>query len=214
MKSNSCFNFNAGRLVLNFLNTVDERPGYDSDSPSAPTELLCSPEILLSWFDTAGVFSLGWIDQVRAQCLGNTRSAESLLLEVVSLRERLFPILLKLARGVGLSGLDLSTLNEDFSRLPPRKLIRRNGSLVVDWDEAPSCNPGMFVAPIIQDAVDLLTSPAARKVKVCAAADCGWLFLDTSKSGKRRWCDMADCGNREKQRRFRGVVNTQQTQPH
>jgi predicted RNA-binding Zn ribbon-like protein len=37
---------------------------------------------------------------------------------------------------------------------------------------------------------------------MCAAQDCSWVFLDTSKNKKRRWCDMSDCGNREKARRF------------
>ncbi|TIU06903.1 MAG: CGNR zinc finger domain-containing protein, partial [Mesorhizobium sp.] len=32
---------------------------------------------------------------------------------------------------------------------------------------------------------------------------CGWLFLDTSRGGKRRWCSMRTCGNREKVSRHR-----------
>ncbi|WP_117194801.1 CGNR zinc finger domain-containing protein [Rhizobium terrae] len=32
---------------------------------------------------------------------------------------------------------------------------------------------------------------------------CGWLFLDTSRGGKRRWCSMRICGNREKVSRHR-----------
>jgi predicted RNA-binding Zn ribbon-like protein len=32
---------------------------------------------------------------------------------------------------------------------------------------------------------------------------CGWLFLDTSRGGKRRWCSMQVCGNREKVSRHR-----------
>ena len=36
----------------------------------------------------------------------------------------------------------------------------------------------------------------------CDADDCAWLFLDTSKNGSRRWCDMKQCGNRAKARRF------------
>jgi predicted RNA-binding Zn ribbon-like protein len=32
---------------------------------------------------------------------------------------------------------------------------------------------------------------------------CDWLFLDTSRGGKRRWCSMRICGNREKVARHR-----------
>jgi len=29
------------------------------------------------------------------------------------------------------------------------------------------------------------------------------MFLDTSRNGRRHWCDMKDCGNLAKVRRFR-----------
>ena len=35
-------------------------------------------------------------------------------------------------------------------------------------------------------------------VRRCANPNCVLLFLDVSKSGRRRWCDMATCGNRAK----------------
>ncbi|MFC4948148.1 CGNR zinc finger domain-containing protein [Pseudonocardia sp. GCM10023141] len=41
------------------------------------------------------------------------------------------------------------------------------------------------------------------RLKVCASPDCRWAFLDTSRNRSRRWCDMAGCGNRAKNRTFR-----------
>jgi predicted RNA-binding Zn ribbon-like protein len=38
-------------------------------------------------------------------------------------------------------------------------------------------------------------------VRVCAGEGCGWLFLDTSRNGRRIWCESGDCGNRERVRR-------------
>ena len=49
---------------------------------------------------------------------------------------------------------------------------------------------------------DLLVSEEFRKVKKCSDPACGWLFLDISRNRSRRWCDMADCGNRAKASRF------------
>ncbi|HKY50726.1 MAG TPA: CGNR zinc finger domain-containing protein [Candidatus Limnocylindria bacterium] len=37
----------------------------------------------------------------------------------------------------------------------------------------------------------------------CADANCRRLFIDRSRNRTRRWCDMAACGNRAKQRRMR-----------
>src|SRR5207249_84080 len=55
---------------------------------------------------------------------------------------------------------------------------------------------------IVRSAVDLLTSGERDRVKECASATCEWVFLDRSKNHSRRWCDMSDCGNRAKARRF------------
>jgi predicted RNA-binding Zn ribbon-like protein len=55
--------------------------------------------------------------------------------------------------------------------------------------------------PVILSTVDLLTSNTLRAVRECAAPNCGWLFLDTTRNRSRRWCDMLVCGNRAKARR-------------
>jgi predicted RNA-binding Zn ribbon-like protein len=49
----------------------------------------------------------------------------------------------------------------------------------------------------------LLTSDALARVRLCADTSCAWLFLDTTRNRTRRWCDMKECGNRNKVRRFR-----------
>lgn len=49
------------------------------------------------------------------------------------------------------------------------------------------------IALLVLDAVFRL--PKAR-VRSCPR--CAWLFFDSSKGGRRRWCSMKDCGNREK----------------
>ncbi len=56
---------------------------------------------------------------------------------------------------------------------------------------------------VSQSAADLLTSPGLDLVRKCAGENCGWLFLDTMRNHSRHWCDMQDCGNLAKVRRFR-----------
>ena len=53
------------------------------------------------------------------------------------------------------------------------------------------------------DAVALLTRPAAERLRQCGADDCYLVFVDTSRSGRRRWCSMERCGNRAKVASFR-----------
>ena len=45
--------------------------------------------------------------------------------------------------------------------------------------------------------VDIFRHDPGR-IRRCAGPACVLLFLDVSKSGRRRWCDMAVCGNRAK----------------
>jgi predicted RNA-binding Zn ribbon-like protein len=42
-----------------------------------------------------------------------------------------------------------------------------------------------------------------ERLRVCANEECRWIFNDTSRTGKRRWCDMSTCGNRAKVARHR-----------
>lgn len=44
--------------------------------------------------------------------------------------------------------------------------------------------------------VDVVFRLPVERIRACPR--CGWLFHDTSKGGRRRWCDMKRCGNREK----------------
>jgi predicted RNA-binding Zn ribbon-like protein len=50
-------------------------------------------------------------------------------------------------------------------------------------------------------AFDLLQTFPQARTRICAGTKCGWLFIDRSKGGQRRWCDMATCGNAAKSKR-------------
>ena len=47
-----------------------------------------------------------------------------------------------------------------------------------------------------------------KRVKTCANPGCQWAYVDASRNGSRRWCDMASCGNAAKQRAFRRRLPT------
>ncbi len=56
-----------------------------------------------------------------------------------------------------------------------------------------------FLGLVLHSAVALALAPGIRRVKACPA--CGWLFLDRTRNGSKRWCITALCGNRAKTRR-------------
>ena len=63
----------------------------------------------------------------------------------------------------------------------------------------------------IDDVLARIAEPIVRqigeghddRIRICASETCRWLFYDESRSGRRRWCDMATCGNQAKARRHR-----------
>lgn len=57
-----------------------------------------------------------------------------------------------------------------------------------------------FIVEILLRLVEISES---SRLKTCRNPSCGWAFLDDSPSGRRVWCDMSTCGNRDKVARFR-----------
>lgn len=51
-------------------------------------------------------------------------------------------------------------------------------------------------------AHDLLTGDDVGRLRRCEDDACGWVFVDASRNRSRRWCSSADCGNRDRARRF------------
>jgi predicted RNA-binding Zn ribbon-like protein len=67
--------------------------------------------------------------------------------------------------------------------------------------------PGDLVRDIGAATVAALLRAVARpgwpRIKACRGEDCRWVFIDGSRNTSRRWCAMAECGNRAKLAAFR-----------
>ncbi|MDF2711769.1 MAG: hypothetical protein K0R62_7421 [Nonomuraea muscovyensis] len=59
------------------------------------------------------------------------------------------------------------------------------------------------LSTVARQAVELLGGTQAVRIKECGAEACTRLYVDTSRGGARRWCDMQECGNRAKAAGFR-----------
>ena len=62
--------------------------------------------------------------------------------------------------------------------------------------------------PLIQE----LAAGHPERVRICANDSCRWVFYDESRAGRRRWCDMAICGNRAKAARHRARKHSATTE--
>ncbi|CAM5376910.1 CGNR zinc finger domain-containing protein [Leifsonia shinshuensis] len=63
--------------------------------------------------------------------------------------------------------------------------------------------PHQALGTVARDAVRLFGPDADGRIRECSADDCELVYLDTSRSGNRRWCSMQRCGNRAKVRAHR-----------
>src|SRR6185437_9210530 len=59
------------------------------------------------------------------------------------------------------------------------------------------------LARLCDPLVTELTGGTPERIRICDNDRCRWVFYDTSRTGRRRWCDMATCGNRAKAARHR-----------
>lgn len=56
---------------------------------------------------------------------------------------------------------------------------------------------------IAADAISIIAGEREGRLALCASPTCLAVFLDTSQSRTRRWCDMNTCGNRQKKARLK-----------
>jgi predicted RNA-binding Zn ribbon-like protein len=76
--------------------------------------------------------------------------------------------------------------------------------MTADGTAAPvEASAAAALSAIARDVIDLLDGPLGHRIRVCAADDCGLLFVDASRPGTRRWCSMQRCGNLAKVRTHR-----------
>jgi predicted RNA-binding Zn ribbon-like protein len=69
------------------------------------------------------------------------------------------------------------------------------------------------LAELADPLVRAVGSADAQKARICADDGCRWVFYDDSRTHRRRWCDMASCGNRAKAARHRARAKASQVDP-
>jgi len=130
------------------------------------------------------------------------RDAAKVLARARALRFALHRMLQRLIEKRSPSQADLAVFRSELAiARKHHALILENGKLTWAFDDTRSLDAVLW--HVSQSAADLVTSPALQRVRLCAGETCGWLFLDTTRNHSRHWCDMKDCGNLAKVRRFR-----------
>jgi predicted RNA-binding Zn ribbon-like protein len=94
----------------------------------------------------------------------------------------------------------LAVINRHLAHHCTREILLASGD-GVRFELAPSVKAlsvSALLASLAHEGARLLASPQAEQLRHCGNPDCILLFVDISRSHRRRWCSMDTCGNRAK----------------
>jgi predicted RNA-binding Zn ribbon-like protein len=191
--------------VLDYLNTCDgRRPGT---ALGEVVDKLSSLEDIVHWFHHAGLIEADEHHYLVRLVRESSWHTVTAFKRLVAFRESLYQLFLPLALVDTADPHRLDELNEVLaSTSSQRMLVSTPAGVVWRWRPCMTLEAmtAGFIGRLAVQAASLLTSPDMARLKACAMSDCDWLFIDTSKNGRRRWCQMNVCGAREKARRAVG----------
>jgi len=189
------FELSGGHPALDFVNTLDERPF------PTPVENLADYSDLVRFAEVTGLLAPG-----QARALRKLAAADHapLARRARQLREHLYGLLTALRQRKTVPPRTLQAITATINEArAARVLAVSSGKSVAGYHWRPPLAAEVPLHACALAIEDLLTGADRRRIRKCGAGDCEVFFLDRSKGRRRHWCSMNNCGNREKQRRWR-----------
>lgn len=191
------FAFVGERLWLDFVNTDAVRV----------VDALRDFETFMAWLESAALVDNERGQGMRRRAREQPSGAAAALVDARRVRAALR---LLAERGWGANsseqvrGEALGEINRVLGRSAGTRRVERraDGTYARTFVPVGDAFAGLMI-PIVESAADALILGELTRVRRCADHRCGRVFYDSTKNGRRRWCDMATCGNRAKAARHR-----------
>jgi predicted RNA-binding Zn ribbon-like protein len=179
-----------GHPALDFCNT---RAGWNGHPQK---EYLGSYEHLAVWAGFAGMLDAPRVAALTREARRRPKAAAAALSQALEIRDTLYRVLR--------DPTDPHTFSAfaSWAHRAATSLRLNQADGQIQWEVEPRAGMAAPVLAVTWSAGQLLASPERAWVRACPGRACGWLFLHPT--GRRRWCTMTTCGNREKARRFAG----------
>ncbi|MEB0008391.1 CGNR zinc finger domain-containing protein [Pseudomonas sp. RTB3] len=191
--------FVAGDRLLDFLNTVD------FSGRAGNHNRLTSYSSVVEWSLAAAI-----IDSAEAQAISLIAAnapfqAKQALIDLVQWRETVYQVFSAVSQKHEPSPEEWRIIEVSIQYAISSASLKRNDIGIAHWV---AVSNGLTTIPqrLALGLHELLASDLVAKIKQCEG--CTWLFIDTSKNHRRRWCSMATCGNRAKAQRHYQVKAT------
>jgi len=168
------FIFIGGDPAIDFLNTEVIADGE-------PRDRLVDDGALSAWLAAAG--------------FGKVPAGARSLASVKRFRGDFRDLVVRLAAGHSPAKRDLELINDALGRGKGVLQLRPSDGVLHVAFEPVDPDPLFLMA---RAAAEFLAQAGPARIRRCEGTNCILLFYDTTKSGTRRWCSMAGCGNRMK----------------
>jgi len=175
---------------LDLVNTIELSDGR-------PAEGLVTADDAIAFMAERG---LGHAEALRAQA---ARDGDAWLRRIRAVRAALRDVWDAQVEGRAPGAASLTVLNGTFDRGPRVELRPTLAGIEVSHRHQEDDPTGEALARAAAPLVEAIAVGATDRFRICANDGCRWVFEDASRAGRRRWCDMATCGNRAKVRRYR-----------
>ena len=200
-----------GRLCLDFVNTVGGWVSGGTGRGHNYADMVLREKLprygdLMSWAECGGALTEREARQLGRRAANEPRAAAFALARAAGLRGALYRIFKSVVENWTPRPADVAILQRHLSvSRTHQRLSRLSGAFVWTWEDSdPTLERVLW--PVADSAAELLTSRDLALIRQCGGDECGWMFLDTSRNHSRQWCNMKECGNRAKVRRFRQRV--------
>jgi predicted RNA-binding Zn ribbon-like protein len=186
-----------GALALDLTNTSSGRgtPGHQ--------EHLRDFDTVMQWVAHARILTPRDCAYIRTAAAARPRLARDCFARVLEIRELIWTIATALAEQRPVPEKLRAALTAAHAEsLRSAEIKMREGAYIWTWDPRRDMQAAIL-GPITLSALTLFMEKDLSRTKRCAGLECGWLFFDTTKNKRRRWCEMSVCGNRAKVRAAR-----------
>ncbi|MEI8333026.1 MAG: ABATE domain-containing protein [Chloroflexota bacterium] len=165
-------------------------------------EELVDPDAMIAWLTAHNLLHDDARARLRARYATVPSSGEAAVALMRHVRDALRGLLEANVAGRSPAAADLRVVNGALRARSVYVLIPAPDGVSFDHEH---------VGDPIAGALERLAECVARELsqgrpdlmRFCESPDCGEAFIDRSRTGRRRWCDMATCGNRAKAARLR-----------
>jgi predicted RNA-binding Zn ribbon-like protein len=190
-----------GNLCCNFINTVYAWRGENLH------EYLGSYDDFIAWCRKVNAGNASTLNALQKKAAEHPEAAALALNNIKKLRRLLYEFI-SLIAAKDYAGVQrmLPQVNALIHKATSHTAFElKNESFMLNLAE----DPGDLQSPlwiIFQSLHDMLATEDINRIKECPR--CGWVFVDHTRNGKRRWCDPVECGTADKMQRYHAKRKT------